>query len=64
MSDLGLSASCGCYVTSLSGRANVSLCREHSDRLLPIFDGPPGQVDGALVDLFGDLGIEPTLEDA
>lgn len=52
--DLVVTATCGCFVTSLSGRANVAMCLGHSARLLPVFDGPPDEVDEVLVGVYGE----------
>jgi hypothetical protein len=52
--DLAVSAPCGCYITSLSGRANVAMCRGHSARMLPVFDGRPDEVEAVLVGVYGE----------
>lgn len=52
--DLSVSAACGCFVTSLSGRGCVTMCAGHTARLLPAFDGRPDEVDHVLVGVYGE----------
>lgn len=52
--DLAVTASCGCFITSLSGGACVAMCEGHSARLLPVFDGRPDDVDQVLVGVYGE----------
>lgn len=56
--DLALTASCGCFVTSLSGRANDVPCRPHSTTLLQAFDRPDGVLDQLLAEVYDDGALE------
>lgn len=52
--DLAVSAMCGCFITSLAGRANVAMCDGHTARLVPVFDGRPDEVDHVLTGVYGE----------
>lgn len=52
MSDIHVTAPCGCFLTDFHGRANIATCHEHSASLRMIFDGNPDDVGDVLTAAF------------
>lgn len=53
--DLHVTAPCGCFIVLTAKHCtSVAMCLGHSARLLPVFDGPPDQVEEVLVGVYGE----------